>query len=308
MQLHQLEYLVAVADEGSITAAATRLRIAQPGVSAQIRKLEHELGTTLLDRSGHHVELTTAGTEITAAARRALHAVADVRHIADELTGLLRGHVRLGAVTSGPFLDLPEVLAEFRTAHPGVEITLTAGSSTALLAQLRTGRVDLAVAGITGDDPGDLHVHPITEERLVAAVAPEHPLASRASIELAELATYHLIAPAQGNALRDALDHALTAIEASSRITFEASDPGIVARMVAHGLGLAMLPNSLQAFRHGELTAIPLTGPVPRARLALTWRREHPPSPATRALTQSMIAAISHANKPHDLDRHPAKM
>ncbi len=292
MQLHQLEYLVAVAEERSVTRAAARLRIAQPGVSAQIRKLERELGHALLDRSGHHVELTAAGAEVADAARSALAAVADVRHVADELSGLLRGRVRVGAVTSGPFLDLPEVLADFRTAHPQVEITLTAGASAALLGALRRGRLDVAVAGLTGPTPGELAIHTVTDERLVVAAAPDHSLAARDSLDLANLAEHELIAAAEGNAFRDALDQAFTAIGASPRIAFEASDPGVVARMVARGLGLAVPPDSLRAFREGELAAIPLTGPVPRARLVLAWRYGRPQSPAARALTEAMIHAV----------------
>lgn len=289
MQLRQLEYLVAVADEGGITRAAERLRTAQPGVSAQLRKLEHELGHQLLDRGGHHVELTDAGVEVTEAARRALAAVADVRHAADALTGLLRGRVRVGAVTSGPFLDLPDALAGFRAEHPHVEVTLTAGGSTEVLAALRAGRLDVGLAGVVGPDPDGLHVHTITEETLVLATTPDSALATAESVELAELPGFELVALAEGNAFRDALDRACAAVGAAPRIAFEASDPSVVASLVGRGLGPAVLPDSLGAFRDGELVAVPLTGPVPRCRLALAWSRERPRGPAARALTTHLV-------------------
>ncbi|PVK92613.1 LysR family transcriptional regulator, partial [Salmonella enterica subsp. enterica serovar Javiana] len=117
MQLHQLEYLVAVADEGGFTRAGHRLRVAQPGVSAQIRKLERELGHELLDRSGPRVRPTAVGRGVVAAARAALDAVAGVRRVVRDLDGLLRGEARVGMVTSGPFLDVPGVLADFAAAH-----------------------------------------------------------------------------------------------------------------------------------------------------------------------------------------------
>ena len=112
MELHQLEYFVAVTEEGGFTRAAVRLRIAQPGVSAQIRKLERELGQELLDRSARTVRLTAAGEAVLPYARAALSAVESVREAVAELTGLTRGHVVIGAVTSHP-VDLPGILASF---------------------------------------------------------------------------------------------------------------------------------------------------------------------------------------------------
>lgn len=294
MQLHQLEYFVAVVDEGSITRAAARLRIAQPGVSAQIRKLERELGATLFDRTGHPVSLTPVGAEIATAARAALAAVADVSRVADELAGLRRGRISVGAVTSGRFLDLPEVLGDFHAAHPQVEVTLTEGGSRVLRAALQQGQLDLALIGLTGPDPDpdELDVHTVSDETLVLAAAPTSPLADRGSLELAELADHVFVAPAAGNALRDTLDAAFAAIGGTPRVGFEANDPGVIARMVARGLGIAILPDSLHGFRNGDLRAVALTGTLPRSRLVLAWPRARPRSPATRALTQRLLDAI----------------
>src|SRR4029453_15318546 len=100
MELHQLEYLVAVAEEASFTNAAARVHVAQPGVSAQIRRLERELGLTLFDRSGRAVRLTEAGEAVLPYARAALEAVAGARLAADELSGLLRGHVDVGMIVA----------------------------------------------------------------------------------------------------------------------------------------------------------------------------------------------------------------
>src|SRR4051794_8261081 len=112
MELHQLAYLVAVAEEASFTRAAARLRVAQPGVSAQVRKLERELGQDLLDRSGREVRLTPAGAAVLPYARAALAAVEGARRTAAELSGLARGRVAIGTVTSHD-VDLATVLADF---------------------------------------------------------------------------------------------------------------------------------------------------------------------------------------------------
>src|SRR5437870_13296968 len=111
MELRQLEYFVAVAEEASFTRAAARVHVAQPGVSAPIRRLARELGQQLLDRSGRTVSLTETGAAVLGHARAALEAVAGARLVADELAGLVRGHVRIGMVTACPSVDLVGVLA-----------------------------------------------------------------------------------------------------------------------------------------------------------------------------------------------------
>src|SRR5215469_12417561 len=129
MELRQLEYLVTVADEASFTRAAARLHVAQPGVSAQIRRLEREVGQELLDRTGRAVRPTEAGAAVLEHARAALAAIAQARLAVDELTGLVRGRVAMGVLTGCGGLDLAGLLATFHRRHPGVEISLTEDNS-----------------------------------------------------------------------------------------------------------------------------------------------------------------------------------
>lgn len=295
MRLHQLEYLVAVADDGSFTRAAERLRVAQPGVSAQVRKLERELGHTLLDRSGAPVVPTPPGAEVIAAARRALDAVADVRAVADELSGLVRGRVRAGAVTSGPFLDVPEVLADFATTYPEVEVTLSGAGTGTLLDGVREGLLDVALVGLAGDDPPGLEVRSVGEETLVLAVPPGDPLVGRAEVELTEVADRAVVTLVEGTGLRVAGDAAFAAAGVRPRVAFEVGDPSLVARMVARGLGVAVLPASLSLLRSGEVPSVVLRGATahaPRARLALVWRSDPSPGPAARALIRHLMDAV----------------
>src|SRR3954447_11941814 len=106
MQLRQLEYFIAVAEEGSFTRAAARVHVAQPGVSAQVRQLERELGEPLFDRSGRAVRLTEIGAAVLPFARAALEAVDGLRLAVDELAGLMRGRVAVGMITGCGSLDL----------------------------------------------------------------------------------------------------------------------------------------------------------------------------------------------------------
>lgn len=119
MELRQLEYFVAVVDEANFTRAAERLHVAQPGVSAQIKRLERELGQELLDRSGRTVRPTEAGRAVLPHARAALASVHSARDVVDALNGLVRGSVSVGMVTACASADLTDLLARLHTRHPG---------------------------------------------------------------------------------------------------------------------------------------------------------------------------------------------
>ena len=177
MELHQLEYFVAVAEEASFTRAASRVHVAQPGVSAQVRRLESELGQQLLDRSGRSVRLTEVGSAVLPFARAALDAVTNARLAVDDLAGLVRGQVTVGMVSGCALPVLAELLAGFHDRHPGVAIALVEDNSDRLVERLRDGRLDLALIGWAEQTPADIDSVVLVDEELVAAVAPDHPLA-----------------------------------------------------------------------------------------------------------------------------------
>lgn len=283
MELRQLAYLVAVAEAGSFTRAAERLHVAQPGVSAQIRKLEAELGEALLDRSGGRVRPTAVGAAVLPYARAALDAVAGARGAVEELAGLVRGRVAIGVVTAGSGVDLAELLAAFHRRHPGVEVTLTEGRSAQLAEALRAGELDVGLIAVAGEAPPGLAVHVIDDQPLVAAVMPSHPLARRRSVPLAALADHPLIATARGTGMRTLLERACAAAGVRLRVALEAGDPNLLARLAARGLGVAILPRALAEAHGPALRAVPLDGPPLRGAIALAWRATAPLSPAARA-------------------------
>jgi DNA-binding transcriptional LysR family regulator len=282
MELRQLEYLAAVVDEGGFTRAAERLHVAQPGISAQIRRLEAELGQELLDRSGRRVRATTAGEAVLPRARQALAAVRGVRQAVDEVAGLLRGSVAVGTITSYGELPVPELLADFHARHPHVAIALRADTSDRLLDDVREGRLDLALAATSGDAPPGVAVQTVLDSELVAAVAPGDPLAGRRTISVAALAERELVCLPHGTGVRQALE---LATHGTARVVYEAGDPRVVADLAERGLGVAILPRSLAESRPG-LHAIALTRPTPRACLVLAWRAAGAVSPAARVLTE----------------------
>jgi DNA-binding transcriptional LysR family regulator len=189
MELRHLRYFVTVAEEASFTKAAQRLRVAQPGVSAQVRQLERELGEQLLDRSGRSVRLTHAGAAVLPFARDALAAADGARRVVDEVRGLLRGRVAVGMVTACGAVDLPTLLAGFHRAHPDVEIMLTEANSDELLDGIRAGDLDLAWVGLAGPSPAGIDTQVVVDEPLVAAVGYGDAWAARSAIRLRDLET-----------------------------------------------------------------------------------------------------------------------
>ena len=291
MELHQLEYLVMVAQEQSFTKAAEKLLVSQPGVSAQIRRLERELGEDLLDRSGRAVRLTEVGAAVLPYARAALAAVDGVRLAVAELTGLLRGHVAVGTVTSHN-VDLPGMLAEFNRSHPQVEITLSEGSTDELLDGVRTGQLDTAIVSVGRSAPAGIELEVIVDQPIVAAVSHDHELAAQNVISLDMLRGRPLISLPRGTGLRARLDEACSAAGFTPRIAFEASAPEVIAELAAHGLGTAILPGPFAQHRSDRLKPITIRPPELRGRLVLAWRAGGPASPAGRALISLARATL----------------
>ena len=283
MELRQLEYFVAVVEERSFTRAAQRERVAQPAVSAQIRRLERQVGQPLLTRSSRDVRLTQAGAAILPHARAALAAVRDAQATVDEVAQLIRGAVAIGTVTLHP-VDVAGLIAAFHADYPEVEITLGTDNSDALLAMLEDGRLDMAIVSIGVDEtlPGmDFAV--VTDEALEAVVATGHRLARRKALSLKELCEHPLISLPAGTGLRSRLDSACAAAGLRPRIAFEATSPLELAELARHGLGVAILPQSM-ARSSDELHALRLP-PELRGRLVWAWRSDVT-SPAARLLSE----------------------
>ena len=282
MELRQLEYLVAVAEEGNFTRAAERIHVAQPAVSAQIQRLERELGQTLFDRSRRAVRLTAAGEAVLPHARAALAAVRTMPIAVDEVTHLVRGTVTIGTVTSHN-VDIPRLLADFHAAHPGVEITLCADTSDNLIENARAGMLDVVIASVGPDEtPEGLDIEVATDESIQAAVCRGDPLARQKTIRLADLMDRTLIALPVGAGIRQQFDRACASARVSPRVGFEASTPLALAELASRGLGVAIVPASVPRGR-SDLHAMDFV-PELRGRLVLAWRSHGPISPAARAL------------------------
>jgi DNA-binding transcriptional LysR family regulator len=191
MNERQLEYVVAIVETGSFTAAAERCHTAQSALSHQIARLERHLGVRLFDRTSRSVRLTEAGQALLPVARRILTDLTEVRAELRSIDGLVRGPLRIGATqTAVRVLDLLQLLADYDKGYPDVELTVTIGPGYELTGGVRSGELDIAFAALDGPEapPGMRFVSLGRIEPLVAVVAADHPLARRASVQLHQLA------------------------------------------------------------------------------------------------------------------------
>lgn len=287
MDLRQLEYFVAVAEEANFTRAAERVHISQSGVSAQIRRLEQELGAELLDRNGRGATLTAAGLAALSPARAALAAAGAVRRSVDEVTGLVRGSLTVGMVTGCTITPLFDALAAFRDAHPGVELVLVENGSDRIVAGVRDGRVDLGLVGTAGTPEG-LRVLPIVSERLIAVVPVGHPL-EEGSVRLASVLEHPLICMPAGTGIRAVFDEACTSAGTRPNVALQASAPGAVADLAGRGLGVGILSESMLRDREDGLIGRRIDDIETRAVLALVWR------PAPHPAVSELVARCAEA-------------
>lgn len=278
MELRQLEYFVAVAEERNFTRAAERVHISQSGVSAQIRQLERELGAELFDRSGRTATLTVAGKAALGHARTALAAARAVAEAVGEVTDLIRGRLTVGMVVGCTVTPLFDALASFHRAHPGVEIALLEDNSDRLVQAVRTGTVNLALVGTAATTPDGLEALTIISERLVAAVPPGHALAGADRVTLRGLGGHPVICMPRGTGLRTVFDLACAARGLHPAITLEAGAADAMADLAARGLGVAVLSASMAESYRDRLVARTIEDVEIPALLSLVWRDARGPA------------------------------
>jgi DNA-binding transcriptional LysR family regulator len=280
MDLRQLSYFVAVAEEGQFTRAAARVMIAQPAVSAQIRRLEQELGERLFLRDQRGVRLTIAGESLLPHARAAIAAADRGRDTVAALRGLLQG--RLEVAVAGPVDHrLAAALGDFHRAHPNVEIRLTQRQNQPLLAAVAEGGVDAAIVGIGAQPlPPGVRTRVVATEPLVLAVRKGDPLSRRTSITLTQLRERPMITLVGDSGLRTILENACRDAGFVPWITAEAGQLSSLVELAAEGLGVAVVPRS--ATDGADVAVIEITRPRLQRTTALAWN-ETAISPAGRA-------------------------
>jgi DNA-binding transcriptional LysR family regulator len=294
MQLHQLRYVVTVADEGRFTRAAQRLHVAQPSISSAVAALEHELGSPLFHRDRSQVTLTGAGEVFLPWARQVLADCEAGAAAVRDLLGLQRGRLVLGATPSLATNLLPAVLAGFHAEHPGLELTVEEAGSQDLVSRLEQGQMDLAVVILPVDRPWVQSVA-LMEEELVLAVHPGHSLVSRRSIRVAELEQVPLVMFKDGYDLRETTLAACQQAGFVPVMAVQGLEMDGALALAAAGVAAAVVPESVVA-TSGPLRAVRFRGAALKRQVGLASRKDRPFTPAAEAFVSALHAYLAGAD------------
>ncbi len=293
VSLRALGYLVAVADERHFGRAAANCFVSQPTLSAQIKKLEEQLGVQLLERNQRQTMVTPAGEEIVGRARKILQGVDEIIDLARSSHDPLAGELRVGLIpTVAPYL-LPRVSRSLKQSLPRLRLMLLELQTEELLAQLRAGSLDLAILALPFDQDA-LQTEPLYDEEFLVALPDDHPLAASAAISVADLDDQTLLLLEEGHCLRD------QALEVCSRVSirepqdFRATSLETLRQMVAAGIGVTLLPAlaaDAAASPDAGLAVRPFRSPRPSRTITAAWRA----TSARTATMQAVGATISEA-------------
>ena len=290
MQIGQLRAFLAVAEQRHFTRAARELGMAQPSVSAHVRRLESELGNELFDRRKGDLRLTVAGEALLPFARRILADVDAARAELSQVGGLARGRLSIGATPSLAATLVPPVLARFHTAYPGIELALREAGSMELVAALVEGAVDIALVILPVRHEA-LETQALLREELVVAVARTHPLAKRRTIALTDLRDVPLVMFRQGYDLRSATEAACRGAGFAPTIAVEGGEMDGVLRLTAAGLGAAIVP-SLIVEPRGPLRAVRIEKSALTRTIGIAHRRDRRLSRAGQELIETFRSLV----------------
>jgi LysR family hydrogen peroxide-inducible transcriptional activator len=275
MNLRDLKYLVALAEHRHFGRAAAASFVSQPTLSTQIRKLEDELGVTLIERAPRRVMLTPIGLEIADRARGVIAGVEQMTELARRSRDPEAGSVRLGVFpTLAPYL-LPHVLPGVRERFPRLELLLVEEKTDAILQRLRDGRLDAGILALPVHDE-QLHIEPLFDEPFMLAVPNGHPMASKDSLHADDLREADLLLLEEGHCLRDQALDVCRLAGAGERDGFRATSLETLRQMVAAGVGMTLLP--VLAVQppvpvSTDIALVPFADDVPHRRIAMVWRR-----------------------------------
>jgi LysR family transcriptional regulator, low CO2-responsive transcriptional regulator len=280
LTLRQLRTFKTVADMSSFSLAAQKLKLSQPSVSYQVKELEETLGLPLLDRLGKRVQLTEAGSVLYTYARRTLDIIDEAALALEEMRGIKRGSLRVGASTTVGIYLLPAALGAFKKLHPGLVISLEIGTRTRVQEQVLRNELDLAVVGPALKDP-ELAIIPFLSDELVVVAPAGHALATRRGLTLKELADLPFVMREPASGSRWSLEKAARKAGAKLKVAMELGSNGAIKHAVESGLGLAVLSRYACALEltSGRLVELDVRGfPIRRDWHIVHLRRRRLPA------------------------------
>lgn len=295
MDLRQLSYFVEIVRRGGFTRAAEAIHVAQPAISASVRRLEAEMGVTLLDRGGRQVALTTDGRAFFARAEEILGRVRGLELEMKERQGLVRGELAVALPAMLATYAFPRVIEAFRARHPGLRLSVETGGARSIEARLAAGALDLGIVAREGLRE-DLVYRPLLRDEVVACVGRAHGLAKRRSVTLDQIAREPLLLFRQGFFQRDLVIAAVEARGHSPRIALESDLVPLLVAAAAGGGGVTTLLR-MAAESEPRLVALSLR-PAVFIEAGIAWKAGAYLSRAARAFVDFVLEADLPGSKP----------
>lgn len=293
MEMHQLRYLVAVAQTGNFSRGAERCHVSQPSLSQQIKRLEEELGERLFDRMKREAKLTPHGRLFLQRAMRILDEVDAARREASEARALTRGSITMGVLpTIAPYL-LPRVLPGFGQRFPDIQIVVQEDTTAQLLAALAVCELDFAIASLPIHDER-VHAEPLFKEELLVALCSDHPLADKKSIRLTDLESEPFILMKEGHCLGDQVLSFCAGRDFHPRVLCRSTQVETIRALVRVGMGISLVPAmACEGTRSPKVTYRSLAAPTPQRTIVALWRSNRPPGRALSAFMHALQDTVA---------------
>ncbi len=288
MELRHLHYFIAVAEELHFSRAAERLHIAQPPLSQQIRDLEAELGVTLFERTKRRVELTAPGQVFLEKVRQAIQHIEQAVEAAQRASRGEIGRLSIGFNSSATYSVLPTLLRKFRESCPEVELDLHELTTHQQLVRLNQHQIDAGILYLPIEGEA-LNVVSVLKEMMVVAMPETHPLAALSQVSIRALSRELFIIPPHrlGGGLYRQIMQFFQQTRFSPTIVQEATQLQTIISLVAGGVGVALVPASLQNLQRAGVVYRYLQEPTPEVEIAVAWR-QHDGSPVLQKFIDSV--------------------
>jgi LysR family hydrogen peroxide-inducible transcriptional activator len=293
MEIHQLRYFVAVAEEGSFSRAAAREHVAQPSLSQQIQKLEFDIGERLFDRLPRAIVLTEAGKCLLDYARRALLEMTNARRCVEDLKRDVAGRLTIGAIlTIAPYV-LPELIEKFQNRYPKVTLEIFEDTTESLTLRLEDGTLDVALVSNCNESPA-LHRDSLGNEPLLLLLSKKHQLAKRTKVKWSDIKSQKFLLLHEMHCLSAQVCELLEANHLRPQVVVKGVQLATISKMVGSGLGVTLVPQMMmKSDLASGCVALPFVPPVPVREINLIRNPLRLESKAAAAFREEAAATFT---------------
>ncbi len=293
MNIRDLRYFLAVAEFHHFGRAAEHCCVSQPTLSGQIKKLEEELGVTLLERTNRRVMLTEIGAQVEQSARRILREVDTIKEVARSSHDPLSGKFRLGAFPTLSTYIFPRLVPKVKASMPNLRLILIEEKTAILIEKLRHGEIDAALLALPVRDDY-LVSKPLFDDEFLLAVPPEHPLARARSVDQQALKNQRLLLLEEGHCLRDQALEICGLNGIAEEQDFRATGLETLRQMIKAGSGITFMPRIAIQKDEAGIHYVPFTSPAPVRTIGLVWRKTTARQPVIDTLVECLTAKPGH--------------